>query len=366
MKMQEQALLQTDLSSRELFAEAVRVLENLIAIPSFSKEEKATGDFLFNELEQRGIKVFRKGNNVWAQNKNFDPGKPTLLLNSHHDTVKPNAGYKLSPFSPEVKEGKLFGLGSNDAGGALVSLLSAFLFFREKKDLRYNLIFAATAEEEISGAGGIESILPELGKIDFAIVGEPTQMNVAIAEKGLLVLDCVSGGTASHAAHEGADNAIVHAMKDIAWFSSYSFPERSEWLGDVKMNVTMIKAGTQHNIIPALCTFTVDIRTTEKYSNEKALEIIRENVSCVVHPRSLRLNSSSVSTLHPFVKCAQDHGRTCFGSPTLSDQALLPFPSVKIGPGNSLRSHTADEFIFLDELEEGIDLFIKILSDYLA
>jgi acetylornithine deacetylase len=365
MKTQGPVLSEIEISREVLAMDMIALLKTLIAIPSFSREENATADELQSFLEKRGIKTFRKENNVWAKNKFYNPLLPTVLFNSHHDTVKPVAGYTLNPFEAIEKDGKIFGLGSNDAGGALVSLLAAFLHFYENENLKYNIIFAATAEEEISGVNGIELTLPLLGKIDFAIVGEPTKMQPAIAEKGLMVLDCIAKGKASHAAHPDPDNAIIHATKDISWFSNFSFPEKSEWLGDVKMNVTMISSGTQHNIIPSLCVFTVDVRTTDVYSNRSALEIIRKNVSCTVQPRSLRLNSSSVPAHHRFIRTAVEMGLHCFGSATLSDQALMNFPSVKIGPGDSLRSHTADEFIYTAEIKEGIDLYIKLLSAYL-
>ena len=342
--------------------EAIDLLKKLIAIPSFSKEENHTADLFERYFSSKEIPSQRKGNNIWTKNKYFDLAKPTILLNSHHDTVKPNASYKLDPFSPIVKEGKLFGLGSNDAGAALVSLLATFLYYYQDKNLAYNFIYAATAEEEISGANGIESVLNELGEIDFAIVGEPTQMNLAIAEKGLLVLDCVSKGHAGHAARDEGENAIYKAMKDIEWFRDFEFQKISETLGKVKMNVTMIASGTQHNMIPDECKFVVDIRVTDAYTHEEIIAIIKQHISSEITPRSLRLKPSSIDVKHPFIVAGINSGRTIFGSPTTSDQALMPFASVKIGPGDSARSHTADEFIFINEIEEGIQIYIQLLN----
>lgn len=342
--------------------ECIGLLKKLIQIPSFSREEDQTADAIELFLKQRNIQVNRKKNNIWTYNKHFDAAKPTILLNSHLDTVKPNEGYTRDPFKAEVVDDKLFGLGSNDAGGPLVSLIATFLYFYGKEDLRYNFCLAATAEEEISGRGGIESILAELGTLDFAIVGEPTLMQLAIAEKGLLVLDCVASGKAGHAARDEGENAIYTAMRDIEWFRKYQFPKISEMFGQVKMSVTLIKAGTQHNVVPASCEFTVDVRVTDAYSNEEVLDIIRNNVNCAVEPRSLRLRPSSIKKDHPIVIGGVSLGLKTYGSPTMSDQALLTIPSVKIGPGDSVRSHMADEFIFVSEIIEGVEMYIKMLE----
>ena len=342
--------------------EAIDLLKELIAIPSYSKEEDKTADLIKNFFTEKEILFCEKLNNVWAFNKCFDASKSTILLNSHHDTVKPNSGYTLNPFLPEIADGKLFGLGSNDAGGALVSLLSTFLFFYDTPDLNYNIIFSATAEEEISGNNGVACILNELPVIDFAIVGEPTQMHLAIAEKGLIVLDCKAIGKAGHAAREEGDNAIYKALKDILWFKEFSFRKNSEMLGPVKMSVTLIKSGSQHNVVPAECEFTVDIRTTDCYSNEEILEIIKQNVSCEIKPRSFRLQASSISASHPIVNAGKILGRNTYGSPTTSDQALMPFASLKLGPGDSARSHMADEFIYVNEIKEGIEIYINLLK----
>lgn len=365
MNMQEQHLVLNQFKLKNLTGESIALLKQLISIPSFSKEEGKTADLIQNYLESKQIKTFRKLNNVWCFSKDFDNAKPTLLLNSHHDTVKPNNGYMLNPFEAAVHDGKLYGLGSNDAGVALVSLLATFLYFNEKKNLNYNLIYAATAEEEISGKDGVELILPDLGKIDFAIVGEPTKMDLAIAEKGLLVLDCIVNGKSGHAAREEGENAIYKAIKAIDWFQTFQFPKISETLGSVKMSVTMIQAGTQHNVVPDTCSFVIDIRTTDVYSNSEVLAIIKQKVDCEITPRSLRLNSSSIDKDHAIVKAGIGLGRSTYGSPTSSDQAVMNFPSLKIGPGDSARSHTADEFIYLNEIEEGIELYIKILNEIL-
>ena len=342
--------------------DCIGLLKSLIEIPSLSREEDHTAAAIELFLKQHDVKVNRKQNNLWAYNKHFDGAKPTILLNSHHDTVKSNEGYTRDPFKADVEDDKIYGLGSNDAGGPLVSLIATFLYFYGKENLNYNFCLGATAEEEISGRGGIESILPELGPLDFAIVGEPTEMQLAIAEKGLIVLDCLASGKAGHAARDEGENAIYNAMKDIEWFRTFQFPKVSKIFGPVKMSVTVIKAGSQHNVVPASCEFTVDVRVTDAYSNEKVLDIIRKNVNCTVEPRSLRLRPSSIKKDHPIVKACISLGRKTYGSPTMSDQALLNIPSVKIGPGDSARSHMADEYIYVAEIKEGIELYIKMLE----
>jgi acetylornithine deacetylase len=342
--------------------DAVELLKELISIPSFSKEEENTANQIEAFLRRKGVETHRKGNNVWAFNQHFKVGKPTLLLNSHHDTVKPNGGYTRDPFAADVVDGKLYGLGSNDAGGCLVSLISAFLYYYRAEDLSYNICLAATAEEEISGLNGLESILDDLGELDFAIVGEPTLMNLAIAERGLMVLDCTVHGKAGHAAREEGDNAIYKALKDIEWFQNYRFSKVSELFGPLKMSVTIINAGSQHNVVPAVCTFTVDVRVTDAYTNQEVLKIIRANVDCEVKPRSTRLKPSSIDRSHPIVESGLALGRTTYGSPTTSDQALLSIPSVKVGPGDSARSHMADEYVFVEEIYEGIKGYIDMLK----
>ena len=342
--------------------DAVALLKELITISSFSREEDKTADVIERFLQERKVKTQRKGNNIWAYNAHFDSSKPTLLLNSHHDTVKPNSGYTRDPFSPDVEDGKLYGLGSNDAGGCLVSLIATFLQYYNAEDLLYNLCLAATAEEEISGINGLESILPELGTLDFAIVGEPTLMNLAIAERGLMVLDCQVHGKAGHAAREEGDNAIYKALRDIEWFKSYRFAKVSELFGPLKMSVTVINAGTQHNVVPELCSFTVDVRVTDAYTNEEVLKIIKTNVDCEVKPRSTRLKPSSIDKEHPIVQSGIRMGKQTYGSPTTSDQALLSIPSVKVGPGDSARSHMADEYVYVQEILDGIAGYVDMLK----
>ncbi len=346
----------------KLQEDSLNLLKQLISIPSLSREEARTAEVIEKFLQERDVKTHRKLNNVWAYNLHFDAAKPTILLNSHHDTVKPNLGYTRDPHFPEFQDGKLYGLGSNDAGGCLVSLIATFLYFYEQPNLSHNLCIAATAEEEISGVNGIECILPDLGELDFAIVGEPTLMNLAVAERGLLVLDCTVHGKAGHAAREEGDNAIYKALKAVDWFQHYRFPKVSAVFGPLKMSVTIISAGSQHNVVPALCTFTVDVRVTDAYTNEEVLKIISANVDAEVKARSTRLKPSSIDVKHPFVQSGIALRRTTYGSPTTSDQALLSIPSVKIGPGDSARSHMADEYIFVNEIAEGIQLYIEILK----
>lgn len=345
----------------KLQKDSLELLKKLISIQSFSKEEDKTADLIVDFLQERNIAIHRKLNNIWAYNKHFDPAKPTVLLNSHHDTVKPNSGYTRDPYEPAVEDGRLYGLGSNDAGGCLVSLIATFLYFYPQEGLSYNICLAATAEEEISGNNGLECIIPDLGELEFAIVGEPTEMHLAIAEKGLLVLDCTVTGKAGHAAREEGDNAIYKALKDIDWFRNYRFSKVSEVFGPLKMTVTIINAGSQHNVVPATCTFTVDVRVTDAYTNEEVLKIIRTNVDCEVRPRSIRLKPSSIAKTHPLVQSGIALGRTTYGSPTTSDQALLSIPSVKVGPGDSARSHMADEYVYVAEIAAGIELYIQML-----
>lgn len=346
--------------------DAVELLRKLIATPSFSREEDQTSAILEKFFQDRNIPVNKHLYNVWAVNKHFDSRKPKLLLNSHHDTVKPNSQYTRDPFTPTVEDGKLYGLGSNDAGGCLVSLIATFLHYYDKEDLKYNLILAASAEEEISGANGIEILLKLLGPIDCAIVGEPTQMQMAVAERGLMVLDCMAKGKAGHAARKEGDNAIYKAMKDINWFTTYQFPKVSDLLGPVNMDVTVIETDNKaHNVVPAQCKFVVDVRVNENYTFEEVLEEIRKNIQSEAKPRSFRLRSTSIALDHPLVKAGLNLGRTYYGSPTTSDKALMFFPSLKMGPGDSARSHTADEYIYINEIKEGIELYIKLLDQIL-
>jgi acetylornithine deacetylase len=342
-------------------SEAITLLSALISIPSISREEDKVADFLQNYIEESGIMTGRSGNNIWCISPNFDLKKPTILLNSHIDTVKPVNGWRKHPYTAKLENGKLYGLGSNDAGASVVSLYQAYRYLSTTEQA-YNLIFLASCEEEVSGKNGIESVLPQLPPIALGIVGEPTEMHPAIAEKGLMVLDVTSHGKAGHAARNEGDNAIYKAMQDIQWFRDHRFDKESPLLGPVKMSVTQVNAGTQHNVIPDICNFVVDIRSNECYSNEELFTEICTHIQSEAKARSFRLNSSHIDAGHPFVKRAIALGRTPFGSPTLSDQALMRFPSVKIGPGKSSRSHTADEYIVISEIEEAIKLYIELLD----
>ena len=338
------------------------LLQKLIKTTSFSKEEGDAAEVMRKFLKARKIPFETKGHNTWAKNKHFNFLKPTILLNSHIDTVKPVKGWERDPFGAVVEDDKLYGLGSNDAGAALVCLLGTFLHFYEKDDLKYNLIFAATAEEEISGKNGIESIEEITSACQFAIVGEPTEMKMAIAEKGLMVLDAEVKGKAGHAARNEGVNAIYLAMIDVQWVQNYQFKKINPVLGPLKATVTMIQSGTQHNVVPDSCKYVIDVRTIPEYTTEQILEIIRDNVKAEVHPRSTRLQPSQIDKEHVIVKAADKLGIETFGSSTLSDQALLKIPSVKMGPGKSERSHTADEFIYLKELEDGLHIYRKLLE----
>jgi len=346
-----------------LTSEAIVLLKELIETQSFSREEQNTAILIESFFTGKNIPFQRKKNNIWAYNLHFDAAKPTLLLNSHHDTVKPNKSWTLDPFEALVQEGKLFGLGSNDAGGCLVSLIATFCYFYDREDLAYNIVIAATAEEEVSGKEGLEIVVPELPEISFAIVGEPTDMQLAVAEKGLLVLDCTAKGKSGHAAREEGDNAIYKALKDINWITGYQFPKVSPTLGPVKMSVTIINAGTQHNVVPDVCTFTIDVRATDQYTLEEIIDVIQSGIESEVNARSIRLRPSSIPMEHPIVQAGLRMERSAYGSPTTSDQALLDCPSLKMGPGHSGRSHSADEFIYLWEIEEGIVQYITMLEE---
>ena len=350
----------------DLTKSAISLLKDLIAIPSYSSEEEKTASRLVQWLNEFNIPYNRHVNNIWAVNENYDVIKPTILLNSHHDTVRPNSGYTRDPFDANVEEGKLFGLGSNDAGGCLVALLATFTYFYNSKNLNYNIVFVASAEEESSGRNGLGSVLSRIPKIDVAIVGEPTQMHLATAEKGLVVFDAVIKGTPSHAAHPNEDNPIYKLGEVIEWFANFKFEKTSSTLGDVKMTITQVNAGKQHNAVPAEVDFVVDVRVNDKYSNEEIAKLLGNEAPCdSITPRSLRLNSSSISSDHELVKAGVALGRKTYGSPTLSDQAVLSCPSLKLGPGDSTRSHSADEFIFLDEIREGIKIYIELLNKVL-
>ena len=349
-----------------LSAAAIQLLKDLIEIPSFSSEEQHTAKRIEAWFNINKIPFNRNQNNIWAVNKYFDASKPTLLLNSHHDTVKPNNGYTKDPFKAQVESGKLYGLGSNDAGGSLVSLIATFTHFHTFKNLNYNLVIVASAEEESSGKAGLNSMLSIIPKIDVAIVGEPTLMQLAVSEKGLVVFDAVVKGTPGHAAHPNPDNAIYNSIQVLEWFKDFEFDKISDFLGPVKMTVTQINAGKQHNAIPAGVELVVDVRVNDQYSNSEIAEILQKKAPCdSMIPRSLRLNSSSIPLAHPLVQAGIEMGSKTYGSPTLSDQSVLSCPSLKLGPGDSTRSHTADEFIFIDEIKEGISLYIQLLTKIL-
>lgn len=350
-----------------LQSEAIQLLKQLIATPSFSKEEAATANCIQQFFSKNQIETNRIQNNIWATNLYFDQNKPTILLNSHHDTVKPNKGYTLDPFEAIENEGKLYGLGSNDAGGCLVSLMATFLYFYDRKDMPYNFVFVASAEEEISGYDGIELVLKSLPKIDFGIVGEPTLLEMAIAERGLLVLDVEATGKAGHAAREEGENALYKILQDLEWFKTYAFEKVSPLLGAVKMTVTVMETDNkQHNIVPVNCKMVVDVRVNELYSFEEILDTITKHVSAKVTPRSLRLRSTGIALDHVMIKAGKELGKGHYGSVTTSDKALMSFPTLKIGPGDSARSHSADEFIFIQEIELGIETYIQLLENILS
>ena len=343
--------------------QAIELLKELIATPSFSKEEEETAAIIGKFFALKGIPANRVGNNIYALNKNYDAAKPSILLNSHHDTVKPNKGYTQDPFTPIEKEGKLFGLGSNDAGGCLVSLIATFLHFYKKENLSHNIVFAASAEEEISGVNGIELVLPYLGNINFGIVGEPTKMEMAVAERGLMVIDCVANGKAGHAARNEGVNALYIAIDDIDWVRNCKFDKVSPLLGESRMTVTIISTDNQqHNVIPPQCKFVIDVRVNELYTFDEILDSLKQNLKSQFKPRTTRMKSTSIPMDHPLIKAGIELGRGYYGSPTTSDKALMPFPALKMGPGDSARSHTADEFVYIDEIKEGIELYIKLLN----
>ncbi|WP_157207236.1 M20 family metallo-hydrolase [Mariniflexile maritimum] len=348
---------------QELTTDAIALLKQLIETPSFSSEEDQTALHIEAWLKRYDIDYKRTKNNVWAVNKHFDANKPNMLLNSHHDTVKPNSAYTKDPFKAIIEDGKLYGLGSNDAGGCLVSLIATFTHFYNHKDLKYNLILVASAEEESSGPNGLNSMLKIIPKIDVAIVGEPTLMHLAVAEKGLVVFDAKVKGTASHAAHPNDDNPIYKVIETLQWFKDLKFEKTSEALGDVKLTVTQINAGKQHNVVPADVELVIDVRVNDKYTNAEIADFLQKNapVSSIT-PRSLNLNSSSIPVEHPLVQAGIALGRTTYGSPTLSDQAWLSCKSLKLGPGDSPRSHSADEYIYLHEIEEGIKIYVELLN----
>ena len=345
---------------------SIKLLSELIATPSLSRNENLTADVIEKYLKTFGVEPKRIKNNVIAKNKYFDSSKETILLCSHHDTVPPNKNYKLNPFKPIKKNGKIFGLGSNDAGGSIVSLFATFLFFYNVKNLKYNLMFVASAEEEISGKNGFELVNKTLPKIYCALVGEPTEMDLAIAERGLIVLDCVAHGKPGHTAREEGINSIYIAAKDIDWIKNYKFKKDSKFLGPIKMSVTSIETQNKaHNITPESCKFIVDVRVNELYSFKDILSVIKKNIKSEIKPRSLRLTSSKISENHKIVLAGVKLGRKIYGSPTTSDKALMKYPALKIGPGSSSRSHVADEYILEKEIFNGINIYIKMLSEIL-
>ena len=355
------------MSIEKLTKNAISLLKNLIETQSFSEEEENTAFLIEGWFKEYQIPFKRTKNNIWATNKHFDNSKPTLLLNSHHDTVHPNSKYTKDPFKAIVEDGKLYGLGSNDAGGCLVSLIATFTKFYTEENLKYNLVIVASAEEENSGNNGLNSMLPIIPHIDVAIVGEPTLMNLAVAEKGLVVFDAEVDGTPSHAAHPNNNNSIYNTIEVLKWFKDFKFDKPSVALGDVKMTVTQINAGSQHNVVPGHVDLVVDVRVNDAYSNQEIAHILQEKSPCSkITPRSLRLNSSSISTNHDLVKAGIEMGRETYGSPTLSDQSVLSCQSLKLGPGDSTRSHSADEFIYLSEIEEGIQIYVELLNNVIV
>ncbi len=348
---------------KQLTDEAIRLLKLLIATPSFSKEENETAEILGAFFDEHGIPYSRVGNNIYAKNKSYDVNKESILLNSHHDTVKPNKGYTMDPFTPIEKDGKIFGLGSNDAGGCLVSLIATFLHYYHQDNLKYNVVFAASAEEEISGVNGIELVLPYLGNINFGIVGEPTKLEMAVAERGLMVIDCTAQGRAGHAARNEGENALYKALDDINWIRNYHFEKVSDLLGESRLTVTVIDTeNKQHNVVPSQCKFVIDVRVNELYTFEEILEALKHNLKSQFKPRTTRMKSTSIALDHPLVKAGIALGKGYYGSPTTSDKALMPFSTLKMGPGDSARSHTADEYIFVAEIEDGISTYVKLLN----
>jgi acetylornithine deacetylase len=345
-----------------LISNAIKLLKDLIAIESFSFNEDKSADRIENWFKSYNIYFKRHKNNVYAFNKYFDKSKPTILLNSHHDTVKPNKGYTNDPFESKVENGKLYGLGSNDAGGALVSLIAVFTYLYNKKELNYNLLILASAEEESSGYNGIGSVIPLIPEIDFAIIGEPTLMKMAIAERGLIVFDLKVKGTASHAAHKNYDNPIIKSIDVLNWINNLKFEKKSNFLGSVKVTVTQIKSGNQHNVVPSELKLVLDVRVNDCYTNKEIYELLKKDAPCEIEPRSLNLNSSMISINHPIVIGGSKINIENYGSPTLSDQAKISFPSIKMGPGDSTRSHTSNEFIYVNEIKNAIPKYLDLLN----
>jgi acetylornithine deacetylase len=363
---QEQQLPMNNPDIKILQSDVIELLKQLIATPSFSKEENDTAELICSFFEKNKIPYSRIGNNVYAKNKHYDASKQSILLNSHHDTVKPNKGYTHDPFEAIEKDGKVFGLGSNDAGGCLVSLIATFLYFYNQEELNHNLVFAASAEEEISGVNGIELVLPYLGQIDFGVVGEPTKLEMAVAERGLMVIDCTANGRSGHAARNEGENALYKAIDDIEWIRNYRFEKVSDLLGESRMSVTVIDTeNKQHNVVPSQCKFVIDVRVNELYTFDEILEALKNNLNSQFKPRTTRMKSTSISLDHPLVKAGLALGKGYYGSPTTSDKALMPFPTLKMGPGDSARSHTADEYIYIDEIRNGIETYIQLLDEFI-
>lgn len=344
-----------------LLSDAVGLLKRLIATPSVSRDESSAADIMQETMSGYGLSVTRDGNNMWTTGKDFDPAKPTLMLNAHIDTVKPVASWTRDPYTPALEDDTLYGLGSNDCGGGLVTLLQVFRYLSERGQ-SYNMLYLVSAEEEVSGVNGIRKVLPCLPKVDVALVGEPTGMQPAVAEKGLMVVDATAKGRSGHAARGEGLNAIYEALDDLEWLRTYQFDKISRLLGPTVMNVTVINAGTQHNVIPDECKFVIDVRTNENYRNEDVFNILRLHMKSEIKARSFHLSSSSISMEHPIVRRCLDMGMKPFGSPTLSDQALMTFPSLKLGPGESSRSHSADEFIRISELRDALEKYIRLLD----
>ena len=349
------------MTQEQYVSDAVQLLKKLIATPSVSRNEKDAANIMEQTIRSYGFEPQREANNLWIIDPHYDESRPTLLLNAHIDTVKPVASWSRDPFSPDVEDGVLYGLGSNDCGGGLCSLLQIFRMLTEKPQ-SYNLIYLASAEEEVSGKDGITRALPLLPHIDLAIVGEPTGMNPAVAEKGLMVLDVIAHGKSGHAARNEGVNAIYEALDDMLWIRDYKFEKVSEFLGPTKMTLTVVNAGTQHNVIPDKCTMLVDIRTNEFYDNEEVYELIRQHLKSEVKAHSFRLKSSRIDPEHPLIRKCVAMGMKPFGSPTLSDQALMHFPSFKLGPGESSRSHSANEFIRISEIRDAIAKYEPLLD----
>ena len=340
--------------------ELIDLLKGMVSIPSFSREEGPVADFMEGWLRAHGLVPRRIGDNLWLDS---DPGsdKPVLLLNGHIDTVKPAASYTRDPFTPSEEGGRIWGLGTNDDGASVVALLGAYLKLCGRPQ-PYRLVWSATTEEEVCGRNGIELVLPELGSVALGIIGEPTGMQMAVAERGLMVLDCTARGRSGHAAREEGVNAIYEALKDIEWFRNHRFPKVSPYLGPVKMSVTMIQAGTQHNVVPDTCSFVVDVRPNGMYTNAGLLSLIKESVSCEVRERSTRLGSSHIDMSHPVVQRGLALGLEAFGSPTTSNQAVVDFTTLKIGPGQSSRSHSADEYIEIQEITSAVETYVRLLD----